>query len=90
MYHSGFVGFIFCIFEILLWHSGEDLVVRRPVPLGGHPRLKYVQRSWLFIFLDERLNVLSETFEGSQVRAIIQMAMLLFQSKLIAVFMLKS
>ncbi|PNT61221.1 hypothetical protein BRADI_5g12255v3 [Brachypodium distachyon] len=57
-----------------------DLEVRRPARLGDHPRPKYVQRSWLLIFLDERLKLFFQTFEGSQVRAGIPAMMLLLQS----------
>lgn len=78
--HGVFVGFIFCNFGILLWRSDEDLAVRRPARLGDHPRPKYIQRSWILIFLDERLKGFFETFEGSQVRAEIAVTMLLLQS----------
>ena len=73
---GAFVGLIFCGFGVLLWRSGEDFVVQQP----DHPRPKYVQRSRLLIFLDGRLKGLSETYEGSQVRAGIRVTLMLLRS----------
>ena len=60
-----FVGLILCGGEIFHRHHGEDIVIRRPALLGDHPRPKYVHRSRLPIFLDERLNVLSKIIIGN-------------------------
>ena len=60
-----FIGLILCGVEIFYQHHGEDIVIRRPAPLGDHPRPKYVYRSRLPIFLDRRLKVFSKTIIGN-------------------------
>jgi hypothetical protein len=60
-----FVGLILFGGEIFHRHHGKDIVIRRPTLLGDHPRRKYVHRSRLLIFLDERLKAISKTIIGN-------------------------